>query len=166
MQTVATPRDEHRPGAGSSQGAAMDAALPVDVPARSPVWGLDRHRLSPLPVLAQSVAAVAPSGAMATIPAIVVGATGPSALLAFLAAMAVCLLVSSCIRRFACRMGAAGGVYTFTAKAVHPPPPPARGWAGLVRYAAGGLAGVGGGGVFPPATPPPRGGGAGVPRGV
>jgi amino acid transporter len=142
MQTVATPRDEHRPGAGSSQGAAMDAALPVDVPARSPVWGLDRHRLSPLPVLAQSVAAVAPSGAMATIPAIVVGATGPSALLAFLAAMAVCLLVSSCIRRFACRMRAAGGLYTFTAKAVHPTAALASGWSAIVGYAAVAMAGL------------------------
>jgi amino acid transporter len=113
-----------------------------DVPARSPVSGLDRHRLSPLPVLAQSVAAVAPSGAMATIPAIVVGATGSSALLAFLAAMAVCLLVASCIRRFACRMRAAGGLYTFTAKALHPVAALASGWSAIVGYAAVAMAGL------------------------
>ena len=113
-----------------------------DVPAHSPVSGLDRHRLSPLPVLAQSVAAVAPSGAMATIPAIVVGATGSSALLAFLTAMAVCLLVASCIRRFACRMRAAGGLYTFTAKALHPVAALASGWSAIVGYAAVAMAGL------------------------
>jgi amino acid transporter len=98
-------------------------------------------------VLAQSVAAVAPSGAMATIPAIVVGATGPSALVAFLAAMVVCLLVASCIRRFASRMRGVGGLYTFTAKAVHPAAALASGWSAVVGYAAvamGCLVAVGG----------------------
>lgn len=103
---------------------------------RSLLSGLDRRRLSPLPVLAQSVAAVAPCAAMATVPAIVVGATGSSALLAFGVATVVALLVSSCVRQFACRMGATGGLYSFTAKAVRPSAALASGWSAIVGYAA------------------------------
>jgi amino acid transporter len=117
-------------------------------PRRSLVPGLDRRRLSPLPVLAQSVAAVAPCAAMATVPAIVVGATGSSALLAFAAATVVALLVSSCIRQFACRMGVAGGLYSFTARAVRPVAALASGWSALVGYAAVAMAAVLGTGLY------------------
>jgi amino acid transporter len=103
---------------------------------RSLVSGLDRRRLSPLPVLAQSVAAVAPCAAMATVPAIVVGATGSGALLAFAVATVVALLVSSCVRQFACRMGGTGGLYSFTAMAVRPVAALASGWSAIVGYAA------------------------------
>src|SRR4051794_18837089 len=117
-------------------------------PRRSLVPGLDRRRLSPLPVLAQSVAAVAPSAAMATVPAIVVGATGSSALLAFAVAAVIALLVSSCIRQFACRMGVAGGLYSFTARAVRPVAALASGWSALVGYAAVAMAAVLGTGLY------------------
>jgi amino acid transporter len=120
----------------------MRSTARSDVPARSPVAGLDRRRLSPRPVLAQSVAAVAPCGAMATVPAIVMGATGSSALLAFLSAMVICLLVASCIRQFACRLGSAGGLYTFTAHALRPWAALVSGWSAIVGYAAVAMAGL------------------------
>lgn len=112
------------------------------LPARSPVSGLRRRRLGQLPVLAQSVAAVAPCGAMATIPAIVMGATGGSALLAFVCAMVIALLISWCIRQFAVRMGAAGGLYTYTAKGLRPGAALVTGWSALLGYAAVGMAGL------------------------
>lgn len=120
----------------------MRSTARSDVPARSPVSGLERRRLSPRPVLAQSVAAVAPCGAMATVPAIVLGATGSSALLAFVGAMVICLLVASCIRQFACRMGPAGGLYTFTAQALRPSAALVSGWSAIVGYAAVAMAGL------------------------
>lgn len=83
----------------------------------SPVAGLARRRLGPAGVLAQSVSATAPAAAMATSPALVMGAGGgPPSALAYLAATVVVLLVSSCVAQFSRRMVAPGSLYSFTAK--------------------------------------------------
>jgi amino acid transporter len=60
----------------------------------------------------------------------------------------VALLVSSCIRQFACRMGVAGGLYSFTARAVRPVAALASGWSALVGYAAVAMAAVLGTGLY------------------
>ena len=88
---------------------------------RSPVEGLRRRKLSFLPVFAQSVANVAPAGAMTVIPALifpglVFGSAGPNLVLTFGAAMAVMVLVAFCLRPMAKRMAAVSGLYSYTAK--------------------------------------------------
>jgi amino acid transporter len=120
----------------------MHGVARPQLPTRSSVTGLDRRRLGPLPVLAQSVAAVAPSGAAAIIPAIVLGATGPGALLAFVCTTVVCMLVSWCIQQFACRMRAPGGLYSYSARALHPGAALVTGWSALLGYAVVAMAGL------------------------
>ena len=65
----------------------------LQLPARSPVAGLRRRRLSFLEVLAQSVSALAPSAAMVVVPSIVLVESGAATLPAFAAATALVLLI-------------------------------------------------------------------------
>lgn len=118
---------------------------------RSPVEGLSRRRLSFLPVFAQAVAAVAPAGSMAVIPALVapalfLGFSGPNLLLTFGAAMAVIVLVSFCLRPMAKRMAAVSGLYSYTAKGLGQGPAITVGWSAMFGYgfvAMGSLLAVG-----------------------
>ncbi|WP_427136122.1 APC family permease [Pseudarthrobacter sp. S9] len=106
---------------------------------RSPVEGLSRRKLSFLPVFAQAVAAVAPAGAMAVIPALVFpalvfGSTGPNLVLTFGAAMAVMVLVSFCLRPMAKRMAAVSGLYSYTAKGLGQRTAITVGWSAMFGY--------------------------------
>ncbi len=106
---------------------------------RSPVEGLSRRKLSFLPVFAQAVAAVAPAGAMAVIPALVFpslvfGSTGPNLVLTFGAAMAVMVLVSFCLRPMAKRMAAVSGLYSYTAKGLGQRTAITAGWSAMFGY--------------------------------
>ena len=107
---------------------------------RSPVEGLSRRRLSFWPVFAQAVAAVAPAGSMAVIPALVapalfLGFSGPNLLLTFGAAMVVIVLVSLCLRPMAKRMAAVSGLYSYTAKGLGQGPAIMVGWSAMFGYA-------------------------------
>ncbi len=75
----------------------------------SPLVGLRRRRLGFAEVLAQSVAAVAPSAAAVTLPGIVIGLAGGAAVVAFLVAGLVVILVGLCVTVFARRMASASG---------------------------------------------------------
>ena len=106
---------------------------------RSPVEGLSRRKLSFLPVFAQAVAAVAPAGAMAVIPALVFpglvfGSAGPNLVLTFGAAMAVMVVVSFCLRPMAKRMAAVSGLYSYTAKGLGQRPAITVGWSAMFGY--------------------------------
>lgn len=106
---------------------------------RSPVEGLSRRKLSFLPVFAQAVAAVAPAGAMAVIPALVFpglvfGSAGPNLVLTFGAAMAVMVVVSFCLRPMAKRMAAVSGLYSYTAKGLGQRPAITVGWSAIFGY--------------------------------
>lgn len=106
---------------------------------RSPVEGLNRRKLSFLPVFAQAVAAVAPAGAMAVIPALVFpalvfGTTGPNLVLTFGAAMAVMVLVALCLRPMAKRMAAVSGLYSYTAKGLGQRTAVTVGWSAMFGY--------------------------------
>ncbi|WP_427005465.1 APC family permease [Pseudarthrobacter sp. H2] len=92
-----------------------------------------------MPVFAQAVAAVAPAGAMAVIPALVFpslvfGSTGPNLVLTFGAAMAVMVLVSFCLRPMAKRMAAVSGLYSYTAKGLGQRTAITAGWSAMFGY--------------------------------
>ncbi|MDT7709225.1 MAG: hypothetical protein QOG20_4832 [Pseudonocardiales bacterium] len=101
---------------------------------RSPVHGLDRRRLGPLEVLAQSVSTAAPAAAMAAAPAIAATTAGSGTIWSFVVAMAVSLLIGSCIGRFTRRMAVAGSLYSLTAKGLGPVAAFTSGVALLVGY--------------------------------
>jgi amino acid transporter len=103
------------------------------------VEGLRRRKLSFLPVFAQSVANVAPAGAMTVIPALifpglVYGAGGTNLLVTFGTAMAVMILVSQCLRPMAKRMAAVSGLYSYTAKGLGQRTAITAGWSAIFGY--------------------------------
>jgi amino acid transporter len=109
------------------------------------VAGLERRRLGPLAVFAQSVSGAAPSAAMAATPAIVAATAGGGTVWSFAIATGLALLIASCVARFTRRMAATGGVYSLTAKGLGPAAAFAAALASLVGYgllAAAALAGV------------------------
>lgn len=114
----------------------------------SPLLGLHRRRLGFLEVLAQSVAAMAPSAAAVTIPAIVIGLTGGAAIWAFLAASVIVILVGYCVTQFARRMASASGLYSYTAKALGAPAAFTTGWSLMIGYAGAAMASALGGGIY------------------
>lgn len=122
-------------------------AVPTDsrplIASTSPVAGLPRRQLPLLPVFAQSVAAVAPSGAAAVIPALVITtAGGAGAITAFACAALVALLVSACLRPMAQRIAAVGGIYTYVARGLGPLAAVPTGWSAIIGYASVGMAGL------------------------
>lgn len=113
------------------------------VATRSPIEGLPRRQLPFVPVFAQSVAAIAPSGAAAVIPALVLStAGGAGAIAAFVCAAVIIVLVSACLRPMARRMAAVGGLYSYTARGLGPAFAVPTGWSAIVGYAAVGMAGL------------------------
>ncbi len=98
--------------------------------------GLRRRRLGFLEVLAQSVAVLAPTAALVTVPALVVAAGGSLAVPAFAGAALLVVLVAWCVRHAARRMAAVGGVYSYCARGLGPVPGVVCGWALVVAYAA------------------------------
>ena len=85
--------------------------------ATSPVAGLARRSVGFFDVLAQSVAAVAPTGVALTFPAIVVTQVGGPTLVAAGLAIMATLLVAMSVNEFARRMAVTGSLYTYVAKA-------------------------------------------------
>lgn len=119
---------------------ALDRAIarpaPVrDFGARSPLDGLDRRSVSFADVLAQSVAAVAPSAAATTVVVLVAGVAGVATVPAMLAAGLVALMVASTINQFTKRMAAAGSLYTFVSKGLGSGAALAAGAAIVIGYA-------------------------------
>lgn len=95
---------------------AISAPAPVhDFGARSPLDGLDRRSVGFGDVLAQSVAAVAPSGAATTVILFASGVAGTATVLAVVAAAVITLLVAGTVNQFTRRMVASGSLYTYAA---------------------------------------------------
>lgn len=125
----------------------MSARADRFITPRSPVEGLNRRKLSFLPVFAQAIAAVAPAGAMSVIPALVFpglvfGSSGPNLVLTFGVAMAVMVLVSFCLRPMAKRMAAVSGLYSYTAKGLGQRTAITAGWSAMFGYAVVAMAGL------------------------
>lgn len=98
--------------------------------------GLRRRRLGFLEVLAQSVAVLAPTAALVTVPALVAAAGGVLTVPAFAAAGVLVLLVAWSVRHAARRMAAVGGVYSYCARGLGPVAGVVCGWSLVVAYGA------------------------------
>jgi amino acid transporter len=105
---------------GSREDGRMRDDARFHLRSRSPVEGLDRRKLRPYEVFAQSVSGAAPSAAMAATPAIVAASAGQGTIWSFAIATALALLVAGCIARFTRRMATSGGLYSLTAKGLNP----------------------------------------------
>ncbi|WP_405135768.1 APC family permease [Nocardia sp. NBC_01388] len=104
---------------------------------RSSIRGLVRRKLPFLPVFAQSVAAIAPSGTAAVTPPFVISAVGGGAsVLVFLAAAVLAVCVALVIRPMAQRLAVTGGLYTYVAKGLGPSVAIPVGWSAIVGYGA------------------------------
>lgn len=108
----------------------------------SPVVGLSRRTLAFPQVLAQSVAAVAPSAVMVTLPLLAHPTAGGATPLVFVAAAALMVAVASCVNVFATRMVAPGGLYSYTVKGLGPLAGLAAGLSLVVGYAGAAAASV------------------------
>ncbi|MVU77035.1 amino acid permease [Nocardia sp. ET3-3] len=116
---------------------------PPPVADRSPLRGLTRRELPFVPVFAQSVAAIAPSGTAMVTPAFVIGATGGGASVAvFLAAALLAWAVALVIRPMAQRLAVTGGLYTYVAKGLGPGVAVPVGWSAIVGYASVSVSGL------------------------
>ncbi|MGV9709629.1 APC family permease [Gordonia sp. NPDC003424] len=111
-----------------------------NVRSTSPVEGLSRAQLSFVEVLGQSVAAVAPSAVMVTLPALVLPAAGRATVPVFVVTTVLFLALGYCIGQFATRMVAVSGLYSYTAKGLGPGAGIVAGWSVVVGYAAAAMA--------------------------
>lgn len=91
-----------------------------DFAARSPLHGLERRTVGFADVLAQSVAAVAPTAAATTVILLVAGAAGGATVLAVAVATLLALLVAWTVNQFARRLAASGSLYTYAARGLGP----------------------------------------------
>ncbi|MFI1916920.1 APC family permease [Nocardia sp. NPDC020380] len=116
---------------------------PPMVVRRSSIRGLTRRELPFVPVFAQSVAAIAPSGTAAVTPAFVIGAAGGGAsVAAFLAAALLAWGVALVIRPMAQRLAVTGGLYTYVAQGLGPAVAVPVGWSAIVGYGSVSVAGL------------------------
>jgi amino acid transporter len=72
--------------------------------------GLAHDSMTQLEVLAQSVAAIAPSAVMATGPALIVLYAGQGAWISYLAAIVVVVLIGLCVAQFGRRFASSGSL--------------------------------------------------------
>ena len=87
-----------------------------DFAATSPLDGLERRSVGFADVLAQSVAAVAPTAAATTVILLVAGASGGGTVWAVAVATVLALLVARTVNQFANRLAATGSLYTYVAR--------------------------------------------------
>lgn len=127
--------------AGNADGAADRGvtALPADTRV-SP--DLKHGTLSMPEVLAQSVANMAPSAAMALLPLLVFAGAGNGTWVAFLIALLALLCIGYCAAQFARRINSAGSFYVWVSKALRPAFGHAAGWGLILGYIATGMATV------------------------
>ncbi|MBO0801606.1 MAG: APC family permease [Nocardiopsaceae bacterium] len=98
--------------------------------------------LSTPEVLAQSVANMAPSAAMALLPLLVFMSAGNALWLSFVLGLAVLLIVGYCAAQFATRINSAGSFYVWVTRALGPGAGSAAGWGLVLGYLFTGIATV------------------------
>jgi amino acid transporter len=103
---------------------------------------LKRRVLSTPEVLAQSVANMAPSAAMALLPLLVFFSAGNATWLSFALSIVVLLIVGYCAAQFATRINSAGSFYVWVTKALGPGAGSAAGWGLVLGYLFTGIATV------------------------
>lgn len=97
-------------------------------------YGLKDQVLSPLEVLGQSVANIAPTGTPAVVIPLVFAAAGNGTWFAYLFALVGVLFVSWSINQFARRSASPGSIYTYIAQGLGPTWGIAAGWTLLIAY--------------------------------
>jgi len=103
---------------------------------------LKHGRLSLPEVLAQSVANMAPSAAMALLPLLVFAGAGNGTWVSFTIALLALLCIGYCAAQFARRINSAGSFYVWVSKALRPSFGHAAGWGLILGYLATGMATV------------------------
>ena len=101
---------------------------------------LQKRVLSFPEVLAQSVANMAPSAAMALLPLFVFFSAGNGAWLSFGISIVVLLIVAYCAAQFATRINSAGSFYVWVTRALGPGAGSAAGWGLVLGYLFTGIA--------------------------
>ena len=101
---------------------------------------LQKRVLSFPEVLAQSVANMAPSAAMALLPLFVFFSAGNGAWLSFGISVIVLLIVAYCAAQFATRINSAGSFYVWVTRALGPGAGSAAGWGLVLGYLFTGIA--------------------------
>ena len=101
---------------------------------------LQKRVLSFPEVLAQSVANMAPSAAMALLPLFVFLDAGNGAWLSFGISIVVLLIVAYCAAQFATRINSAGSFYVWVTRAIGPGAGSAAGWGLVLGYLFTGIA--------------------------
>src|SRR6202035_3100790 len=101
---------------------------------------LQKRVLSTPEVLAQSVANMAPSAAMALLPLFVFLDAGNGAWLSFGISIVVLLIVAYCAAQFATRINSAGSFYVWVTRALGPGAGSAAGWGLVLGYLFTGVA--------------------------
>jgi amino acid transporter len=110
--------------------------------------GLAHGSMSQLDVMAQSVAGIAPSAAMATTPALIALYAGNGAWLSYVAATVVVILVGLVATQFARRFASSGSLYSYVARGLGPGGAFAAGWGLVIGYAFIAMIGVVGTGIY------------------
>jgi amino acid transporter len=127
------------PGNGDGAADRGVTALQADT---SVSHDLKRGTLSLPEVLAQSVANMAPSAAMALLPLLVFAGAGNGTWVAFLIALLALLCIGYCAAQFARRINSAGSFYVWVSRALRPGFGHAAGWGLILGYIATGMATV------------------------
>ena len=115
------------------------ATAQTDIAAESGIT-LQARVLSFPEVLAQSVANMAPSAAMALLPLLVFFSAGNATWLSFLLSLVVLLVVAYCASLFATRINSAGSFYVWVTRALGPGAGSAAGWGLVLGYLFTGIA--------------------------
>lgn len=104
-------------------------------PARSPLRALGRRQLSGAEVLAQSVATTAPAVSMVVLPVtMLTHGRLLSGMVTIIAATVLVTLIAFCVSQFTRRMGASGGLHSFTFRGLGTRAALTAGIAMLVKY--------------------------------
>src|SRR6201982_322553 len=115
------------------------ATAPPEVATDSAIT-LKKRVLSTPEVLAQSVANMAPSAAMALLPFLVFLSAGNGTWLAFGLSLVVLLIVGYCAAQFATRINSAGSFYVWVTRSIGPGAGSAAGWGLVLGYLFTGIA--------------------------
>lgn len=110
--------------------------------------GLANRSMGQVTVLAQSVAGIAPSAVMASLPAIIVLYAGEGAWVSYLAAVIVVVLIGCCVAVFGRRVASSGSLYTYVARGLGSAGGFAAGWGLVIGYTCIAMLGVIGGGIY------------------
>jgi len=120
------------------------AASSWDEQQAHPSYGLRKAVLSPVEILAQSVALIAPTAAPVMTVPLVFGLAGQGCWLAYLIATVTIVLVAVNINQFARNSASPGSLYSYIAAHLHPVVGMLAGWALLIAYTGTAAAVIGG----------------------